>query len=144
MRICDSFTRMLLGYLTVASWNSESSKLVPHFWLPALAARCLDLIWRLLPLRLKILSTNLIILLATQSYPLLVNHSYGFGPRENRFERRRFGYSPRPHRGDHFPRKPGFLTGGSFPHFKPRHLDGSRFPVVVHVPLDKVVRCKGM
>jgi hypothetical protein len=72
------------------------------------------------------------------------HHSYGFGPRENRFERRRFGYSPRPHRGDHFPRRPGFLTGGSFPHFKPRHLDGSRFPVVVHVPLDKVVRCKGM
>jgi hypothetical protein len=57
------------------------------------------------------------------------NHrSYGFGPRENCFEPRCFGYDPRPHRGDHFPRRPGFPTGGSFPHFEPRHLDGPRFP----------------
>jgi hypothetical protein len=57
------------------------------------------------------------------------NHcSYDFGPRENRFEPRHFGYSPRPHRGDHFPRRPGFPTGGSFPHFKLRHLDDPRFP----------------
>jgi hypothetical protein len=57
------------------------------------------------------------------------NHcSYSFGPRENRFEPRRFGYGPRPHRGDCFPRMPGFPTGGSFPHFEPRHLDGPRFP----------------
>jgi hypothetical protein len=56
------------------------------------------------------------------------NHrSYGFGPRENRFEPRRFGYGPRPHRGDRFPRRSGFLTRGSFPHFEPRHLDGPRF-----------------
>jgi hypothetical protein len=54
--------------------------------------------------------------------------SYGFGPRENRFETRRFGYSPHPHRGDHFPRRPGFPAGGSFPHFEPRHLDGPCFP----------------
>jgi hypothetical protein len=55
------------------------------------------------------------------------NHrSYGFGPRENRFEPRRFGYGPRTHRGDHFPRRPGFPTGGSFPHFESRHLDGPR------------------
>jgi hypothetical protein len=57
------------------------------------------------------------------------NHrSYGFGPRENRFEPRRFGYDPRPHRGDHFPRRPGFPTGGSFPHFESRHMDGPCFP----------------
>jgi hypothetical protein len=57
------------------------------------------------------------------------NHrSYGFGPRENHFEPRRFGYGPRPHRGDRFPRRPGFCTGGSFPHFESRHLDGPRFP----------------
>jgi hypothetical protein len=57
------------------------------------------------------------------------NHrSYGFGPRENRFEPRRFGYGPRSHRGDRLPRRPGFPTGGSFPHFESRHLDGSRFP----------------
>jgi hypothetical protein len=57
------------------------------------------------------------------------NHrSYGFGPLENRFEPRRFGYDPRPHRGDRFPRRAGFPTGGSFPQFEPRHLDGPHFP----------------
>jgi hypothetical protein len=57
------------------------------------------------------------------------NHrSYGFGPQENRFEPRRFGYGPHPHRGDCFPRRPDFPTGGSFPHFEPRHLDGPHFP----------------
>jgi hypothetical protein len=57
------------------------------------------------------------------------NHrSYGFGPRENRFEPRRFGYGPCPHRGDCFPRRPGFPAGGSIPHFEPRHLDYPRFP----------------
>jgi hypothetical protein len=56
------------------------------------------------------------------------NHrSYGFGPRENRFESRRSNYGPRPHRGDRLPRRPGFPTGGSFPHFESRHLDGPRF-----------------
>jgi hypothetical protein len=54
--------------------------------------------------------------------------SYGFGPHENRFEPRRFGYDPRPHRSDRLPRRPGFPTGGSFPHFESRHLDGPRFP----------------
>jgi hypothetical protein len=48
----------------VLGWNSESSRFIPHFWVLALIARYLDLIWRLLPLRLRILSTNLIILLA--------------------------------------------------------------------------------
>jgi hypothetical protein len=57
------------------------------------------------------------------------NHrSYGFGPRENRFEPRGFGYGPCPHRGDHFPCRPGFPVGWSFPHFESRHLDGPRFP----------------
>jgi hypothetical protein len=56
------------------------------------------------------------------------NRSYGFGPLENRFEPRRFGYGPRLHRGDRFPRMPGFPTVGSFPHFEPRHLDCPRFP----------------
>jgi hypothetical protein len=57
------------------------------------------------------------------------NHcSYGFGPRENRFEPRRFGYGPRPHHGDCFPCRPGFPAGGSCPHFELRHLDGPRFP----------------
>jgi hypothetical protein len=56
------------------------------------------------------------------------NHrSYGFGPRENRFEPRRFSYGPVPHRGDRFPHRPDFPTRGSFPHFERRHLDGPRF-----------------
>jgi hypothetical protein len=57
------------------------------------------------------------------------NHrSYGFGPQENRFEPRLFGYGPRPHRGDRFPCRPGFFAGGFFTHFESRHLDSPRFP----------------
>jgi hypothetical protein len=56
------------------------------------------------------------------------NHRlYGFGSRENCFEPRRFGYGPRPHRGDRFPRRTGFPAGGSFTHFEPRHLNGPHF-----------------
>jgi hypothetical protein len=57
------------------------------------------------------------------------NHrSYGFGSRENRFEPRRFDFSPRPHHGDLFPSRPGFPAGGSYTHFDPIHLDGPYFP----------------
>jgi hypothetical protein len=304
MRICGLCIPILLACLMVPGWNSHSSKLVPHCLVLAPLVHCSDLIWRLLPLRLRILSTNLIIILAMLFYPLHVkqevayltahlektvlsekmieedlrwveesatkstyrlgvgfercedkgeksapkfipsstyhkeeatikstkahypsnpkpsfnpkkearketlkprddtficmfcgrvchldefcfrrkrierghveyardsyrdefidfpphsyshvpsrfysrasprtsscalpqfthgpNHrSYGFGPRENHFEPRRFGYGPRPHHGDHFPRRPGFPAGGSFPHFEPRHLDGPHFP----------------
>jgi hypothetical protein len=56
------------------------------------------------------------------------NHrSYGFGPPENRFVHRGFGYGPGPHRGDHFPRRPGFPVGGAHTHLEPRHLDGPHF-----------------
>jgi hypothetical protein len=55
------------------------------------------------------------------------HHSYGFGSQENCFVPRCFGYGPRPHRGDRFPRRPGFHAGGSYTHFQPRHLDGPRF-----------------
>jgi hypothetical protein len=56
------------------------------------------------------------------------NHcSYGFGLRENRFKPRLFGYGPRPHCGDHFPRMPNFSTLGFHTRFEPRHLDGPRF-----------------
>jgi hypothetical protein len=47
----------------------ELKELKTHSLLLALVVLCLDLIWRLLPLRLKILSTKLIILLATVFYP---------------------------------------------------------------------------
>jgi hypothetical protein len=57
------------------------------------------------------------------------NHrSYGFGPRENCLEFRRFGYGPHSHRGDRFPRRPSFPVGGSYAHFELRHLDGPYFP----------------
>jgi hypothetical protein len=57
------------------------------------------------------------------------NHrSYGFGSQKNHFEPRRFGYGPRPHRGDRFSHRPGFPAGGSYTHFEPRHLNGSCFP----------------
>jgi hypothetical protein len=57
------------------------------------------------------------------------NHcSYGFGSRENNFVPRRFGYNPRFHRRDRFPRRPDFPAGGSHTHFEPRHLDDPRFP----------------
>jgi hypothetical protein len=55
------------------------------------------------------------------------HHSYGLGPRENRFEPIGLGYGPHPRHGDHFLRRPNFSTGGSFPHLEPRHLDGPRF-----------------
>jgi hypothetical protein len=56
------------------------------------------------------------------------NHcSYGFGSQENDFMPRRFGYGPRPRRGDRFSRRPDFPAGGSYTHFEPRHLDGPCF-----------------
>jgi hypothetical protein len=54
--------------------------------------------------------------------------SYSFGSRENRFMPRRFGYAPRPHRSDHFSRRPSFPAGGSCTYSEPRHLDGPHFP----------------
>jgi hypothetical protein len=57
------------------------------------------------------------------------NHpSYDFGPRENRFEPRCFGYGTRPHRSDRFPRRSGFPAGGAHTHFELRHLYVPRFP----------------
>jgi hypothetical protein len=56
------------------------------------------------------------------------NHrSYGFGSRENIFVLRLFGYSPRPHRGDRFPRRPNFSAGESYTHLEPKHLDDPYF-----------------
>jgi hypothetical protein len=56
------------------------------------------------------------------------NHcSYGFGSRENCFEPRRFGYGPRPRRGDRFLYRPDFPAEGSYTHFESRHLDDPRF-----------------
>jgi hypothetical protein len=49
------------------------------------------------------------------------HHSYGFGSQENIFMPRCFGYGPRPHRGDRFPCRPSFPTGGFHTHFELRH-----------------------
>jgi hypothetical protein len=40
---------------------------------------------------------------------------------------RRFGYGPRPHRGDCFSCRPGFPARGAHTHFESRHLNGPRF-----------------
>jgi hypothetical protein len=40
---------------------------------------------------------------------------------------RHFGYNPHPHRGDRFPHRLGFFTGGIYIHLEPRHLDGQHF-----------------
>jgi hypothetical protein len=86
---CDKCNMIMVNYadlwlvhsriaslLMVVGWNSESSNLIPHFWVLALAARCLNLIWSLLSLRLRILSTNLIILLDILFYSLHVKHVF--------------------------------------------------------------------
>jgi hypothetical protein len=44
------------------------------------------------------------------------------------FCHRRFGYGPRPHRGNCFPRRPGFPAGEIHTRFELRHLDGPHFP----------------
>jgi hypothetical protein len=72
------------------------------------------------------------------------HHSYGFGSQENNFVSRCFGYGPRPHRGDRFPRRPVFPTGGSYTRFERRQLDGPCFPIVIHVPLVQMVKYKGL
>jgi hypothetical protein len=71
------------------------------------------------------------------------NHrSYDFGSQENSFVPRRFGYGPRSHRGDHFPRRHGFLAGGLILTLSPDTLMVHIFPVVVYIPLVQMVRCK--
>jgi hypothetical protein len=40
---------------------------------------------------------------------------------------RRFGYDPRPHRGDRLPCRHDFSTTGSYTRFESRHLDGPHF-----------------
>jgi hypothetical protein len=57
---------------------------------------------------------------------------------------RRFGYDPRPHHGDCFPRRPNFSAGGPHTHPEPKHLDGPYFPIMVHVPLGQMMMCKGL
>jgi hypothetical protein len=73
------------------------------------------------------------------------NHrSYGFGSQENRFEPRCFGYDPRPHRGDHFPRRSGFPAGGPTLTLSRDTWMIHVLLVVVHVPLSQMVSYKGL
>jgi hypothetical protein len=70
------------------------------------------------------------------------NHrSYGFGSRENHFVPRHFGYCPRPHRGNRFSYRSGFLLELLTLTLSPNTWTVHIFPIVVHVPLDQMVRC---
>jgi hypothetical protein len=53
---------------------------------------------------------------------------------------RSYGFSS--HRGDCPPHRHNFSVGVSYTAFEPRDLDDTHFPVVVHVPLALMVRCK--
>jgi hypothetical protein len=88
-----------------------------------------SLIFRLVLILMFRLAFNLVFLL-TLSLMLCLTLLLvlRLNPRENCFEPRRFDYDPRPHHGDCFPHRPGLPTGGSFPDFESRHLDGTRFP----------------
>jgi hypothetical protein len=80
---CDNCNMIMVNYADLGlmryqvasqlNWNSESSKLVPYCFVLALVFLFVDPIWRLLPLRLMIISTKLIILLTTVFYPLHAN-----------------------------------------------------------------------
>jgi hypothetical protein len=59
---CDNYKMIMVNYADLwlvlshvvsllDGWNSKRSKLIPHCLVLARVARCLDLIWRLLPLR---------------------------------------------------------------------------------------------
>jgi hypothetical protein len=82
---CDKRNMIMVNYVDLWLVHScipslldgarlQLRELIPHCLVLAPLVCCLDLIWRLLPLRIKILSTNLIILLATLFYPLHVKH----------------------------------------------------------------------
>jgi hypothetical protein len=75
---CDNYTMIIINYADLCLLHSRlasllnyvklelrESKLILHCLVLAPLVLCLDLIWRLRPLRLKILNINLIILLAT-------------------------------------------------------------------------------
>jgi hypothetical protein len=88
------------------------------------------IIMSLLIFRLVLILMLCLVLLLVLShfFPGPNDLSYNFGSRENSFVPGRFGYDPCSHRGDRFPRRHGFLAGGSYTHFDPRYLDGTRFP----------------
>jgi hypothetical protein len=73
------------------------------------------------------------------------NHrSYGFGPRDNRFVPRRFGYGPRPHHGDRFPRGLVSLLEGLTLTLSRDIWTTHVFPIVIHIPLGQMVGWKGL
>jgi hypothetical protein len=71
------------------------------------------------------------------------NHcSYGFGSRENSLVSRRFGYGPQSHRGDRPRVGTVFMLEGLTLTLSQDTWTVHVFPVVVHVPLTLMVRCK--
>jgi hypothetical protein len=84
---CDNYKMIMVNYADLWLVHSHVAslldggrlelrelKLIPHYLVLAPLVPCLDLILTLLSLRLKILSTNLIILLATLFYLHHVKH----------------------------------------------------------------------
>jgi hypothetical protein len=57
---------------------------------------------------------------------------------------RRFSYDPCPYCGDHFPCRPIFLLEGLTLTLSLDTWTIIVFPVVVYVPLDQMVKCKGL
>jgi hypothetical protein len=71
------------------------------------------------------------------------NHSsYGFASQENIFVPRCFGYGPRPHCGDCFLHRPSFPAGGLTLTLSRDTWMVHIFPVMVHIPLVQIVKCK--
>jgi hypothetical protein len=117
------FVAVLVIWMSFASVTRElrrdaSTMLETHIVMSSLIFR--------LVLTLVLRLALLLVLCLISPMDLTITHMV-FGSRENYFVPRRFGYGPRPHRGDHFLRRPDFSAGGSYTHFEPRHLDGPRF-----------------
>jgi hypothetical protein len=72
------------------------------------------------------------------------HHSYGFGSRESSFVPGRFGVDPHFHHGVRPQRRHGFPARGVYSHVELSCIDDPCFPIMVHVPLAQMVRCKGL
>jgi hypothetical protein len=122
--LCACFVAVLVTWMSFASVTRELRRcaltmLETHIMMSSLIFRLILILMLCLVLPLMLFS----------HFSHRTNHcSYGFGSRENIFQPRHFGYDPRPHHGDCFPRRPCFPAGGSHTHFEPRHLNSPHFP----------------
>jgi hypothetical protein len=72
------------------------------------------------------------------------HHSYGFGSQESSLVLECFGVNPRSHRGVRPSRRHGFPPEVSILTLSRVTLTIHAFPIMVHVPLTQIVRCKGL